>query len=465
MKKKVTVIALLGLIVLLLTGAFLVVLLNITGKEKGQKESKDLTMFSAYTECEAFQNVPAMKTTQGKISDAENYGKENYLIGVNGSSVEEYKAYLTLLEETGFQKHSDNGENAMEGYALTASYIKENLVVTVSHAINLERTYITAKYDMPLSDHLLYQEEYVKGVSSEAKTKVHMLQLKESGTSFVIQLKNGNFLVYDGGGQSNTENFLAYLDELTPGDKKPVIEGWFISHAHDDHSGVLTKIATSPAYSEKIFVEGLYYVEPSAKVMDQLTTQSSPMNNQLIVMSSNALKTQTGETTKLYRPQFGQRYYFCDVMIDISLTVEQIPAQSYIGIDFNDLSTWLMVHVEEQRILLAGDASHSGICTAMDIFEQSYFDLDVFATFHHGINVYKYFNEYCKYKTVLYTGFRTSSVWDTREDLAAKEANEQMRNMSEEYYSFGEGTVVLTFPYKVGEAEVLEGFECVYDPF
>ena len=100
MKKKVTVIALLGLIVLLLTGAFLVVLLNITGKEKGQKESKDLTMFSAYTECEAFQNVPAMKTTQGKISDAENYGKENYLIGVNGSSVEEYKAYLTLLEET-----------------------------------------------------------------------------------------------------------------------------------------------------------------------------------------------------------------------------------------------------------------------------------------------------------------------------------------------------------------------------
>jgi len=463
MKKKSTIVLLIVLISVLLTGTFLLVMLNQT-KETEKKEI-DLKYFSAYTECKVFEKVPAMETANGKIWEAEDYGKEHYLIGVSGSTVEEYKAYLKVLADAGFKKHSDNGEDAMEGYAFTASFTKGKLTVTVSHAIELERTYISAKEDMPLSEHLIYKEEYVKGVPTDAKTSLHMLQLKESGTSFVIQLKNGNFIVYDGGGVDNTENFLAYLDELTPGDKTPVIEAWIMSHAHNDHSGVLTNIATNKNYAKQIAVEGIYYTEPNTKVMAKLTTQSSPLNNQMIVMSANALKTQNGETTKLYRTQFGQRYYFCDMYFDVAMTIEQIPAESYMGIDFNDLSTWIMVHIEGQRILLAGDASHSGICTAMDIFDKSYFDLDVFATLHHGINVYQYFNEYCEIDTVLYTGFRTSSVWDTREDLAAKPANEQLRQQCKEYYSYGEGTVVLSFPYKVGEAKVLDGFECVYDPF
>ena len=181
-------------------------------------------------------------------------------------------------------------------------------------------------------------------------------------------------------------------------------------------------------------------------------------------MSANALKTQNGETTKLYRTQFGQRYYFCDMYFDVAMTIEQIPAESYMGIDFNDLSTWIMVHIEGQRILLAGDASHSGICTAMDIFDKSYFDLDVFATLHHGINVYQYFNEYISPKTILYPSFNLGSIYTNKyPHFARLEENEQLRGRAQESYTCGGGTMTLTFPYTVGTAEKAAPCEWKYN--
>ena len=98
---------------------------------------------------------------------------------------------------------------------------------------------------------------------------------------------------------------------------------------------------------------------------------------------------------KIYRPQFGQRYWFCDVAIDVSLTMEQFPVESWFYADFNDTSTWLMHHIDGQRFLIAGDAHHAGMRVAMNMFEKEYFDLDVFAVFHHGIIVWNYFTDYC----------------------------------------------------------------------
>ena len=117
MKKKVTLAVLITLIIFLLAGAFLVVMMKVTAQGAGEEEeekTKDITMFSAYTECEEFQNVPAMVVKDGIFSEATDYGDNDWTIHVSGSTTEEYQAYLTTLEEAGFQKHSDNGEDAMD---------------------------------------------------------------------------------------------------------------------------------------------------------------------------------------------------------------------------------------------------------------------------------------------------------------------------------------------------------------
>ena len=462
MKKKGTKLVLLSLITLLLTGAILFVLLKVFKKEKA--EPVDVKMFSAYTDVEQFKNVPAMDT-KGQIVSAEDYGNENYMITVNGSTVEEYKAYLDTLTKAGFKKHSDNGEDAMEGYALTTAFQKDNLTLTVSHGIKIDRTFISATYDLPLSEHLIYKDAYMEGADPNAKTKVHMLQMEASqGCSFVYQLKNGHFVIHDGGLQQEAEYLVEYLNELTPGDEIPVIEAWFISHCHNDHYGAMLKITQKQSLLRKIRVNGFYYVEPSATLFANLTTQTDPTGNGVITAAYQLFQTEDGGVPEFYRPQFGQRYYFADIMIDVTMTLEQLPLEGFRGTDFNDTSLWLMHHIDGQRMLFAGDSGQSGTYAAIEMFDKEYFDMEIFIPFHHGINVYDHFTDYCTYDTVLYPSWRAMSIWETREDLKAEQENENLKAKAKEVYHYGEGTVIVTFPYSVGEAEVLEGFATDYVP-
>lgn len=463
MKKKATFIALVALLVVLLTGTFLVILLQLAGQEtETQAEVKDITMFSAYTDIEAFKDVPAMVTEQGKIEDAMDYGSEDYLINVAGATTEEYTAYLGTLETAGFTKHSDNGEYDISENIMTASYTKDNVTVTVSHIIQKDHTYIDVSLDLPLSDHLLNKAEYTEGLSADAKTKLHLVQMNYSGNSFVIQLKNGHFVVEDGGTKIEAPYLLDYLESLTPEGEKPVIEGWFITHAHNDHSGAMGEIAMNSMYNKRIYVEGVYFVEPSAQHLAYLTLQPGTQENYNITRAYQLFKTQSGEAPQLYRPQLGQVYRFCDVTIDVALTLEQIDLEAYENKDFNDTSTWLMHHIEGQKFLCGGDSRYAGQSIVMSIYNQEYFDVDVFASLHHGINTYNYFIDYCNVDTLLYTSFRAGSIYNDGTWRAALAGNKHLRESVKEYYHYGDGTVVLTFPYELGTAEILESFDWRY---
>ena len=465
MKKKVSMIVLLVGMVLLLTGVMFVLMQHVVKvNSKSEEPVINPEMFSAYTDCEIFQPIPAMPTEKGVISKAEDYGNKDWLINISGSTTDEYKAYLEVLEKAGFVKHSDNGEDAMEGYAYTTSFTKENVVLTVSHAIKQNHTYIMASEGRKLSPHLIYDESWKENAPKDAKTSVHMLELHDIGNSFVIQLKNGHFVVHDGGQDMDAPYLLDYLEALTPGEEKPLIEAWFVSHAHSDHNGALRKIANDQTSSNRIYVDGIYFVQPNISVylngMDD-QSMSAAFTEKINVM----FKNKDGETAKIYRPQFGQRYWFCDVAIDVSLTMEQFPVESWFYADFNDTSTWLMHHIDGQRFLIAGDAHHAGMRVAMNMFEKEYFDLDVFAVFHHGINVWNYFTDYCKLKTVLYTNFQEASPYDpVKHPTAGRGAdNEHLRQSCEEYVSHGGGTVVLTFPYQVGEYKKMPPSDWRYD--
>ena len=461
MKQTKAIIAVMLILLMLLTGIFVIVFLNVNArKEVTDAQTVNTEYFSAYTDREEFQNIPVLSTQYSKIGKVEEQGGGSYVLGVDGTNVEDYKNYLLKLEQTGFKKHSDNGEDGMEGYVYTASYTKDNLTVTVSHAIKLDKTYISAAFGLPLSDHLIYRDEYVDNNLEGAQTKLHLVQLNDNGTSIVIQLKNGHFVIHDGGTENDAPYLLDYLEQLAPEGEKPVIEGWFISHAHVDHYGAVSAIATNFAWADRIIVEGFYFTEPSgAFTMKTGTSEAVWLTTRL----NNSFKNMKGEKSGMYRPQFGQRYYFCDIEIDVTLTTEQYPADSYYADDFNDSSIWLMHQIEGQRFLYLGDSSHTGMRAVMNMYEQSYFDLDIFAVSHHGINVYNYFVEYCVADTLLYTVFRTKSMYEDSSVNAHLKEHARMQELAKESISHGEGTAVLTFPYAVGSCEIMPSFDWKYN--
>lgn len=457
------VVILLLLVVPLLTGAFVVAMLHFTGEMANkQVEAKDLTTFSAYTAAEALQDVPIMET-EGSIEEPQEYSRSGYIVNVNGSTVEEYNKYLKALEDAGFKKYSDNGEDAMEGNVMTSTFTKEAVTLTVAHAIHVDHTYISAGVNVPVSEHLIYKDEYTKDLPADAKTKVHLNELHSNGNSFVIQLKNGHFIIEDGGKEEDAIYLLEYLESLTPEGEKPVIEAWFITHPHDDHAGAMSKIATTQEYLNRIYVEGFYYYDLSNTMINYLKLQPGTDMQRDITLYYRAFKTTSGGTPELYRPQFGQKYYFCDLTIDVALTLEQCTRDTLDNFDCNDSSTWLMHNIEGQKFLCTGDSNYATQNTAILLLDQSYFDVEVFATPHHAINMYDEFVDVLQVDTLLYTSFRAGSIWQDGTWKEALAVNDRMRQEVAEYYHYGDGTVVLTFPYSIGTAETLPALDWKYN--
>lgn len=460
--KKMTVILLIVVLMALLVGMFFVMFQSMeqAGEETVAEAQVNPEYFSAYTTAEIFQDVPAMKTTEGTIGDAWEAGADSYVVDVDGTTLDEYQAYLKLLESDGFEKYSDNGEDAMEGYVHSATYQRDTLVVTISYVTSVDKTYISATEDLPLSEHLIYKDEYVAGNVEGAQTKIHLVELNNNGTSIVFQLKNGHFVIHDGGQDIDAPYLLDYLESLVPEGEIPVIEGWFISHSHGDHSGAVVAIATNPKWAKRVIVEGFYFTEPSAKAVATFGSQQEVWS---VTKINSAFKTSEGKQPELYRPQFGQRYYFSDIAMDITLTSEVFVNDSYLYDDFNETSVWMMCHIEGQRFLCVGDTGSTGMRSAMNIFDKDYFTLDIYEVSHHGINVYDFWVEYCTAKTLLYTTFRTASMYEEGSQHAHVEEHALMQSLAEESVTWGDGTAILTFPYEVGSYEVAEHFTWQYN--
>ena len=253
------------LLILFAGGGTVAVISYMKDVERQQAEENAMVSFAKWFDEEYFEQVPAMVVDGTKIGDAVDYGDENYLIDVNGTTVENYQAYLLTLEEHGFKKHVDNGEGLDNGAVLTATYINdEELVVTVTHIKNIEKTYVSINPDMELSPNLFYDVSYVADNKEGAETTLSLLEQFEVGNSFVIQLKNRHFIVSDGGVAEMLPYLLDYLEGLVPEGEKPIVDAWFFTHPHGDHMGIMNAFSEKSEYADRVCVEAIYYNMPGA---------------------------------------------------------------------------------------------------------------------------------------------------------------------------------------------------------
>lgn len=459
-KAKIWIVAL--LFVLLLTGGCVFIVYGVWQNQSKSKKEKVVT-FAKHTNVEIFKDIPLLENENTQVGEAYQFGDSSYTIHVNGTTKEDYQEYIKLLQKKGFHKFADNGAEGMEGYVYNTSLTKEELTLSVYYVSRFETTYITAGNKGGYSKRLKYQEAYEEGAKADAKTTVHLFELSDNGNCFIIQLKNGHFIIEDGGNEQDAPYLLDYLESLTPGNEKPVVEAWFMTHAHIDHCGAMKKIMSDPESTRRLYVEGVYFVDPSRHVQEMVFEDVSIASAIWFVMnSSKSFKQEDGSACNFYRPTLGERYYFGDISIDIVLTMDQIMDDAYYEADFNDTSTWLMHNIEGQKFLHAGDAAETTTQMAMDFYDKEYFELDVFAVLHHGINVYDYFTDYCTLKTILYTTRNLGSLY-TATFAERPEENAHLKKAAQECLSHGNGTVVLEFPYKIGTAKTMEPCDWRYD--
>lgn len=421
---------------------YVVMISHITVHHKIWVYGYPKTLHTSILAMGAFENVPAMKHMEA----ARHYGADSFVSVACNVDMQDYKDYLCALEKAGFLKYVVN-EEGLGGTVFSATYTKDEKVVTVTYFAKTGKATISVCPNLPLSNHLLKQD--LSDIKHNVQTKLHMLKLSQMGNSFVIQLKNGHFIISDGGTWDDTEYLLEYMESLVPQGEKPIVEAWVLSHAHSDHVGALYSIPDIKGRAERICVEGVYFSEPNDDVIALF-----PICAAEVIYTKEAIKelrTSEGEITPIYRPQTGQRYYFYDVTMDIVHSQEHLPIEEYSG-DINDSSTWVMFTIEGQKCLFCGDGESGSQKAVMRHYDEAYLELDVFTLPHHGHHTRDEFTDYTTVKTVLAT---------VKEQVPAHRMaqNERLKKKANEWLVWGDGTKVLTFPYKTGTYEVQESYD------
>lgn len=451
MKKKEAIILSCILVVLLMISAVLAILVGNAGSQASDVETEEVETFAAWTEHDELSQVPAMVVENAKYGEAFDVGADHELIDVEGTTLDDYKAYLQLLEKEGYKKHIDNGENGLEGAVYATTYTKDEVSVNVTHIVSTGRTYISAAKGQAFSPNLFYDDSYVANNIEGTKTKLYLMELNEQGNGLIIQLKNGHFIVSDTGARLDVPYILDFLEDHAPEGQKPVVEAMFFTHPHGDHSSIMDYMIVKPEEANRIIVNGVYYNTPGKTAVDLDATNRSSIQN--IKVATGLFKTEAGEKTQLYRPQTGQKYYFNDIQIDIVMAQEQIFPSSYFT-DLNESSTVSMLHIDGQKVLLPGDSGAGLLRSIIRAYEnvQDYFKMDVLVTYHHSFDTWSTFTDFCEVQTLLIT----------RAKIYGGSINQYLVDSVKESYAYGEGTIEVTFPYTLGTAKTLPKFDRIY---
>ena len=360
-------------------------------------------------------------------------GGSNYITHIEQVGNEEYREYVEKIKKEGFQVYAENAEGFDDNVYCT-TLEKEGRIIHVTFFKKAGKISVSV-YEGTLPTHLHFRQPEI----SENPTKLHMMELFRLGNSFVFQLKNGHFVISDGGLAADLPYLLDYLESLVSKDEKPIVEGWFITHAHGDHCGALCEFTKHPEWMERIQVDEIYYSEPNEKEI--------LWNCGCEVLTFEIKWTARRLNAKFCRPQTGQRYYFEDMTVDVLLAQEQVPFGKFRS-DLNTSSTVCMFTVDGQKLLFSGDIQEEGLEWMMNQYSKDYLTVDFFTLNHHGMNLSREFAEYATAKVMLLTVRGDVPIRNIRE-------TKTMITKASESVVWGDGTKVFTFPYVVGTYETL----------
>ena len=226
--------------------------------------------------------------------------------------------------------------------------------------------------------------------------------------------------------------------------------------------GALASLASNTADLGRIYIDGIYMSMPNNESFAAVNASASKSDMMVIKSLPSMAKASDGGKTKIYRPQTGQRYYFCDITVDIMHSQEQLMTEDYANLDLNDSSLWTMYHIDGQKFLHAGDADKGSMSIVMKNYSQEYLDVNIYVSFHHNINNWIPFLEYMDFETVLFSSSTTESQNSKVGEINSKGGNAYLKEHAKDYYSWKDGGKEFVFPYEPGTAKTLPMQEWEY---
>lgn len=196
-----------------------------------------------------------------------------------------------------------------------------------------------------------------------------------NGMSYVIQLKDGSYIVYDGSYTGQARKLQKYLTDNYKGEGKPIIRAWILTHSHNDHYPTFRTFANK--MSATATVEHV--------ILAPLNDGNYTMNEEELYLSDGVhedIKKLKG--AKTVYAHTGMEFTFCNLKLEILMTADDIYKANAQGNNFNNTSIVSRLYDESYSALFLADIGIQGSTLAAEIYGD-YLKSNVCQVSHHGV--------------------------------------------------------------------------------
>ncbi len=276
--------------------------------------------------------------------------------------------------------------------------------------------------------------------------------LIDCGMCYVVKAANGNFFVIDSAHPYSVRDDFRICEFLRKqsGGKKPVVEGWFISHGHEDHVGKIKDILKY--HKDELEIKAFYYNLPSLELPESKGWGESGNN----IMQSFIDELNARPEIKKHKMHAGQRFYIDNLEFTVLCTHEDVFPRTLEN--FNNTTISVMMRVGNCKVSFPGDSMGESDRVLVRRYSADTLKCDVMQMSHHGhTGTSPEFYRRSAAECLLFP--ITEIKFD--EELPRQEANRVAIEIAKEYHIASNGAAEIPLPYKFGQTKILpdETFE------
>ena len=352
-------------------------------QKSGNKYVVAVDLKLAYDKCAVSEYIPSFSTS-GTDKGLYSAGGGNYQKTYKGVTAAEVTAYCTKLLKSGFSLHQKNMINSNAFYL----YVSGDTIVHINHFAKLDqfsivygpKTYLPAKSP-------------ITGYTKRSTPTITQLALGETGTSMVLQLEDGSFVLIDGGlgGTDNytkdSTNLMNFLTTNAPNGEKPRLT-WIVTHIHTDHRQLMQKLL--PTIKNKIVLELVAWNMPDFNEIDAKyapnwkegetkppKNYAGPVTKLIEIINTNY------PSTPIYTFHTGEKLYLPGCEVEFLATQEDYYLNNFVWI--NDTSAAFRITMQGKTLMVFGDCTADVNSKIMTAAFGSYIKSDIMQITHHGV--------------------------------------------------------------------------------